>query len=78
MFKGNKQSYLIIIYVVLVLNLFFTSIVFAGQKVYFYHTDAAGTPMSMTDASGNVVWQADYKPFGEEQSITESIENRVN
>jgi RHS repeat-associated protein len=29
----------------------------------------------MTDANGNVVWRADYKPFGEEQSITGSVEN---
>jgi RHS repeat-associated protein len=47
----------------------------AGQKVYFYHTDAAGTPVAMTDAGGNVVWRADYKPFGEEQAITGSVEN---
>jgi RHS repeat-associated protein len=49
--------------------------VFAGQKVYFYHTDAAGTPVAITDANGNVVWRADYKPFGEVQSITGTIEN---
>src|SRR4030067_2139278 len=47
----------------------------AGEKVFFYHTDPAGTPLAMTDSSGNVVWRADYKPFGEEQSITGTIEN---
>jgi RHS repeat-associated protein len=29
----------------------------------------------MTDDNGNVVWRADYKPFGEEKSITGTIEN---
>jgi RHS repeat-associated protein len=48
---------------------------FAANKVYFYHTDAAGMPVAMTDASGTVVWRADYKPFGEEQSITGTVEN---
>src|SRR3989338_960768 len=29
----------------------------------------------MTNTSGSVVWKTDYKPFGEEQSITGTIEN---
>ncbi len=49
--------------------LLYTMNVFAGEKVYFYHTDPAGTPLAMTDSSGNVVWKADYRPFGEEQNI---------
>ncbi len=56
--------------------LFTPSLLFAAEKVYFYHTDAEGTPVAMTDASGNVVWQADYKPFGEEQSVTPTPENK--
>ncbi len=48
---------------------------FAAEKVYFYHTDAAGTPVAMTDASGAKVWETDYKPFGEEQSIIASTDN---
>jgi RHS repeat-associated protein len=47
----------------------------AGEKVFFCHTDPAGTPLAMTDTSGNVVWRADFKPFGEEQSVMGSIEN---
>jgi len=35
----------------------------------------AGTPLAMTNSSGSVVWKTDYKPFGEEQSITGTIEN---
>ncbi len=47
----------------------------AGEKVYFYDTDPAGTPLVMTDSSGNVAWKADYKPFGEESSVTGSAAN---
>jgi RHS repeat-associated protein len=49
---------------------------FAGEKVFFYHTDAAGTPLAITDEGGNVVWRADYKPFGEEEEVTGSHENQ--
>ena len=46
-----------------------------ADTIYFYHTDPSGTPLAMTDASGSVVWKADYKPFGEEWNVTSSIEN---
>ena len=46
-----------------------------AEQVFYYHTDPAGTPMAMTDSSGNVVWRADYKPFGEEQSVTSTVPN---
>lgn len=49
--------------------------VFAGERVYYYHNDPAGTPMAMTNSTRAVVWKADYKPFGEEQSVTGTIEN---
>ena len=49
---------------------------FAGERVFYYHTDQSGTPIAMTDESGSVVWRADYKPFGEEQSINPAaVEN---
>ncbi len=47
----------------------------AGEAVFYYHTDPAGTPLAMTDAGRRVVWQADYMPFGEEDLITGTIEN---
>ena len=40
---------------------------------YFYHTDPLGTPLAMTDESGNKVWSAQYKPFGEEHSIDTAL-----
>lgn len=47
----------------------------AADQVYFYHTDPAGTPLAMTDSGGTVVWKADYKPFGEENSTSGSTAN---
>ncbi|HBX87542.1 MAG TPA: hypothetical protein DEG09_02870, partial [Marinilabiliaceae bacterium] len=32
---------------------------------FFYHTDLLGSPMVVTDSSGEVVWRQDYLPFGE-------------
>lgn len=52
-----------------------SSATFAAEQVFFFHTDPAGTPLAMTDASGSVVWKADYKPFGEENIVTSSQEN---
>ncbi len=33
--------------------------------LYFFHNNYLGTPVLMTDTTGTVVWEADYKPFGE-------------
>ncbi|MFA4919293.1 MAG: RHS repeat-associated core domain-containing protein [Thermodesulfovibrionales bacterium] len=66
------------LYVCLIIAIFLLSTyTFAAEKVFFYYTDPAGTPLAMTDQSGNVVWRADYKPFGEEQSVTQSPENVI-
>jgi RHS repeat-associated protein len=61
-------------YVVIML-LLSTGALSAGEKVFFYHTDPAGTPLAMTDTNGTVVWRADYKPFGEEHTVTQTPEN---
>jgi len=50
---------------------------YGGEVIFFYHTDPAGTPLAMTDASGNVVWRGEYKPFGEEIEITPEPENKL-
>ena len=36
----------------------------AADRIYYYHNDHLGTPVAMTDESGQVVWRADYEPFG--------------
>ena len=36
-----------------------------GAVKYFYETDHLGSPMVVTDDTGNVVWRGDFTPFGE-------------
>ena len=69
-----KKIIKIISSILIILHLF-TVTAFAANTVTFYHTDPAGTPIAMSDSSGNIVWKADYKPFGEEQSVTGTVEN---
>ncbi len=45
------------------------------DRVYFYHLNHLGTPQAMTDEAGNIVWQADYKPFGEVAVTTGDVRN---
>lgn len=54
---------------VAILSILFALSALAVDRVYFYYTDPAGTPMSITNDSGAVVWQADYRPFGEIQQF---------
>ena len=48
-----------------------------GTNTYYYHNDHLGTPQKMTDASGTVVWSADYKPFGEATITVSTITNNL-
>ncbi|MCL5278174.1 MAG: RHS domain-containing protein, partial [Deltaproteobacteria bacterium] len=48
-----------------------------GEQVYYYHLDHLGTPIMMTDASQNVVWQASYDPFGAATINTATISNNL-
>ena len=36
-----------------------------GEDVYAIHTDHLGTPRRMSDVAGEIVWSAEYAPFGE-------------
>lgn len=63
------------IVITLLLLFVFASPGLATEQVFFYHTDPAGTPLSMTDYNGNVVWTADYKPFGEEHAASGTADN---
>jgi len=44
--------------------------------LYFYHLDHLGTPQAMTDENGEVVWKADYQPFGEADVTVGDVENK--
>jgi RHS repeat-associated protein len=48
-----------------------------GLQCGMIHNDHLGTPQKMTDASGTVVWSADYKPFGEVNITTNTITNNL-
>jgi RHS repeat-associated protein len=63
------------LFYVVLLNVLFPIVSNSAEKVYFYHTDPAGTPLAMTDSIGSVVWRADYKPFGEENTVASNIDN---
>jgi len=46
-------------------------------NTYYYHNDHLATPQKMTDASGTIVWAADYKPFGEATITVSTITNNL-
>ena len=47
----------------------------AGEYVLFYHNDTLGSPVVLTDSAGNVMWRADYEPFGNLATLTETLPN---
>ena len=65
---------------VLLLCILLTSSVSAdGYKIYYYHNDHLGNPVAITNEQGDVVWEADYEPFGgifDEENI--DITNKYN
>ncbi len=48
-----------------------------SENAYYYHTDHLGTPQRMTDATGTIVWAADYLPFGDVDITVEMVENNL-
>jgi RHS repeat-associated protein len=48
-----------------------------NNNIYYYHNDHLGTPVLMTNGSGNTVWQGEFKPFGEPMTVTGSITNNL-
>ncbi|NAT60485.1 type IV secretion protein Rhs, partial [Pseudomonas syringae pv. actinidifoliorum] len=48
------------------------------NKVYYYHTDQIGTPLEMTDAEGQIVWQAKYRAWGAiEKLVVNEVEQNL-
>ncbi|ULA65590.1 MAG: exported protein of unknown function [Nitrospira sp.] len=47
----------------------------AGEAVFYYHNDATGSPVAITNSAGTVVWKADYEPFGELAGLVENVPN---
>jgi len=48
-----------------------------GNEYYFYHNDHLGTPMQMTDVSGNAAWSAKYDSFGKAEIGVETVVNNL-
>ena len=48
-----------------------------GTNVYALHPDHLGTPQAITDENQQIVWQADYEPFGQASVTTEFITNNL-
>jgi RHS repeat-associated protein len=48
-----------------------------SEAIYYYHDDHLGTPQVLTDDQGQVIWKADYKPFGEVDVVVGEVENNL-
>lgn len=46
-------------------------------ELSYYHNDHLGTPQQMVDASGNVVWSAQYAAFGKAHVTVNTVENNL-
>ncbi|MDU8600407.1 RHS repeat-associated core domain-containing protein [Pseudomonas syringae] len=48
------------------------------NKVYYFHNDQIGTPLEMTDAEGQIVWQAKYRAWGAvEKLVVNEVEQNL-
>ncbi len=47
------------------------------NSIYTYHNDHLGTPKVLTDQNKNIVWQAEYTPFGEATQTIATVENNL-
>jgi RHS repeat-associated protein len=43
--------------------------------LYYFHTNPLNTPQVITDENQQIVWQADYRPFGQTTITTNTIDN---
>jgi len=49
----------------------------ADGGIYYYHNDHMGKPQRLTDQSGNIVWSADYLPFGRADVTIKAVTNNL-
>lgn len=48
-----------------------------GTTVYWYQADHLNTPTQLTDASGQVVWDAVREPFGKTEAVNSTVSNSL-
>jgi RHS repeat-associated protein len=46
-------------------------------EIYYVHNDHLGTLQTLTDQNQQIVWQADYTPFGKATIVTQEVENNI-
>jgi len=49
----------------------------SNGEVYYFHNDHLSTPQLLTDSEQDIVWKADYSPFGEANVLVEHISNNL-
>ncbi|RMR68048.1 RHS repeat domain-containing protein, partial [Pseudomonas savastanoi] len=48
------------------------------RRLHYFHTDQIGTPLEMTDAEGQIVWQAKYRAWGAvEKLVVNEVEQNL-
>ena len=73
--SGLKQTLGLMTKVILLWML--AASVFAEKTLSFVHNDHLGTPRVITDENKNIVWEAEYTPFGQANITTETITNNL-
>lgn len=49
-----------------------------ADTVTYFHNDISGSPMAATDATGNLLWKENYKPYGEKlNQAAPSTSNKI-
>jgi len=46
-------------------------------ETYYFHNDHLGTPQALIDKDQNVVWQAEYDPFGKATETVSEVEQNL-
>lgn len=47
------------------------------SETFYFHNDHLGTPQALTDKDQNVVWQAEYDPFGKATETVATVEQNL-
>jgi RHS repeat-associated protein len=49
-----------------------------ADTVTYFHNDVSGSPLAATDATGNLLWKENYKPYGEKlNQAAPSTSNKI-
>jgi RHS repeat-associated protein len=73
----QRVSYLLTrIFTVVILLCLQVNLASSEELVTFYHNDHLGSPIAATDAQGYLLWQEDFRPYGE-KLYNENTSNRV-